>query len=84
MFIKVQIYCEKRECCFNDIETSEKPEIIINTEHIASLEPTTIWGICEGNENYPYRVLNMGDGKSYLCVAESANELERVLLKQTE
>ena len=82
MFIKVQIYCEKRECCFADIENSKKPEIIINTEHIASLEPTTIWGLCNGNENYPYRVLNMSDGNSYLCVAESAKNLENVLLRR--
>lgn len=82
MFIKVQIYGERGKCSFNDIRKSEKPEIPINTEQIVSLEPTTDWGFCEGHKDYPFRVLNMAGGKSYLCVAESANELERALLKQ--
>lgn len=82
MFTKVQIYCVREKCCFADIRNSERPEILINTEQITSLEPTTDWGFCEGHEDYPYRVLNMKGGKSYLCVAESANELERALLKQ--
>lgn len=82
MFIKVQIYCERENCSFNDIRKSKKPEILINTEQITALGPTIDWGFCEGHEKYPFRVLNMKDGKSYLCVKESANELERALLKQ--
>ena len=82
MFIKVQIYGELNKCCFDDIRKSKKPEILINTEQITSLGPTVDWSYCEGHEEYPYRVLNMTDGKGYICVAESANELERALLKQ--
>lgn len=84
MFTKVQIYSDRVECCFDDIRKSKKPEILINTEQIISLDPTTDWGFCEGHEDYPFRVLNMTGGKSYLCVAESANELERTLLKQKD
>jgi len=84
MFTKVQIYSEKIECCFDDVRKSKKPEILINTEQIISLDQTTDWGFCEGHEKYPFRVLNMTGGKSYLCVAESANELERTLLKQKD
>lgn len=82
MFIKVQIYCNRENCCFDDIMKSQKPELLINTEEIVSLDPTTDWGFCAGHKDYPYRVLNMIGGKSYLCVKESANELERALLKQ--
>lgn len=81
MFTKVQIYCEEQECCFNDIEKSERPSIVINTDHIISLSHKTNWGLCAGHERYPFRILHMTDGNRYLCVLESADELEKLLFQ---
>ena len=79
MFTRVQIYC-KSKCCFDDIQKSSRPFIVINTDQISSIDPKTDWGFCEGHRDYPYRVLNMYNGDKYLCVLESANELEELLL----
>ena len=80
-FLKVQIYCEfTNGASFSDIRDSPKPEILINVDHIVSLGEKTDWGFCENHSKYPYRVLRMVDGKSYLCVLESANFLEACLL----
>ena len=80
MFTEVQIYCKKGKCCFDDILKSKKPKIIINTLQVSSLEPKTDWGFCDNHEKYPYRVLNMANGDKYLCVLESANDLEKLLI----
>lgn len=80
MFTKVQIYCDKEKSCFNYIQNSTRPWILVNTDNIVSLGPATDWGFCEGHENYPYRILSLKDGSRYLCIKESADELEQTLL----
>ncbi len=80
MFTKVQIYCRAEKCCFNTIKESKKPTIVINTSQISSLEEETDWGFCENYWDYPYRILRMSNGNEYLCVLESANKLEEILL----
>lgn len=80
MFTKVQIYSDKEECCFNDIQNSKRPRILVNTDSIVSLGPATDWGFCDGHENYPFRILSLKDGRQFLCIKESADELEQTLL----
>ena len=80
-FLKVQIYCDfTTGADFSNIRDSSKPEILINVDHIVSLGEKTDWGFCDGHSKYPYRILRMVDGRSYLCVLESANFLEACLL----
>ena len=81
-FYKVQIYCKANKCCFDDIQKSSKPSIVININEISSLEEQTDWGFCEGHKNYPYRKLKMNNGDAYLCVLKSANELENILIEK--
>lgn len=83
-FVKVRIYCQGNRCCFDDIQKSSKPYITINTSEISSIEPKTDWGFCENYWKYPYRELKMNNGDVYLCVLESANELEKILLGEDE
>ena len=83
-FVKVQIYCKGNHCCFDDIKKSSKPYITINTSEISSIEPKHDWGFCENYWKYPYRKLKMNNGDVYLCVLESANELEKILLGEDE
>lgn len=80
MFVKIKVYCEGNECCFNDIRTSDKPNIIININAISSLGPETDWGFCDECNEYPFRILTMQNGDKYLCTVESGNELEKILL----
>ena len=80
-FAKVQIYCGGDKCCFDDIQNSKKPYITINMNDISSLEEKTDWGFCANYWKYPYRKLKMNNGDCYLCVLESANELEKKLLE---
>lgn len=79
-FLRVQIYCKANKCCFSDIKDSKKPYITININDISSLGPKEEWGFCEEYWNYPYRELKMSNGDSYLCVLESANELDKKLV----
>ena len=80
MFTKVQVYCKKKDCCFDDIKNSRKPYVLINTDQICSLGPKTDWGFCTGHSDYPFRVLDMKNGDTFLLVLESAKELEELLL----
>lgn len=80
-FTKVQIYCNGNKCCFDDIQKSKKPYITININEISSIGPKTDWGFCNEYWKYPYRILKMHNGDSFLCVLESANELDKKLLE---
>ena len=82
MFTKVQIYTNKKSPCFSDIRESRMPFVLINVDDVSSLGPRDTWGFCEGNSNYPYRVLVMKNGDKFICVLESANSLEKLLLQQ--
>ena len=84
-FVKIRIYCEGgKNCCFDTIQKSRKPTILVNTNEISTLEEKTDWGFCDNYQKYPYRRLTMHNGKTYLCVLESANELEQILLSRNE
>ena len=80
MFARIQIYCAGN-CCFNDIQKSNKPTVIINTEHIICVGPRTTWGFCSDHKEYPFRIVEMSTGLKFQCVLESANELVE-LIKQ--
>lgn len=80
-FIKIQIYCKGNKCCFDDIQKSKKPFITININEISTLEEKTDWGFCDEYWKYPYRVLTMSNGDRYLCIVDSANELDKKLLE---
>ena len=80
MFTKVQVFCKKNDCCFDKIKNSSKPYVLINTDQICSLGQKTDWGFCTEYRDYPFRVLDMKNGDTFLVVLESANELEKLLL----
>ena len=84
MFKEIQIYCSGDEVCFDDIQKSERPTVVVNTEHIVSISEIRTWGFCTGNEDFPYRVIRMSTGERILCVPESANELVRLLEESRE
>lgn len=79
MFTKIQVYCEGENCCFDRIKNSIKPNILINTDQISSIGPKTDWGFCQEHEKYPFRRLVMANGREFICVLESAEQLEMLL-----
>ncbi len=81
-FTQVQIYCKYDGCCFADIKNSSKPFITININEISTLGYKEDWGFCDNYWEYPYRKLTMHNGDTYLCVLESADELDKKLLEK--
>ena len=81
-FTQVQIYCKCDECCFDDIKKSSKPFITININEISTLGYIEDCGFCDRYWEYPYRKLKMHNGDTYLCVLESADELDKKLLEK--
>lgn len=79
MFARVEIYCSGSSVCFHDIENSDIPTIIINTEHIVSISDRTSWGFCEGHQKFPYRIMQMDNGEKHYCVVESIEKLIETL-----
>ena len=83
-FTQVQIYCKYDGCCFDDIQKSSKPFITININEISTLGYKEDWGFCNKYWKYPYRKLKMNNGDTYLCVIESADELDKKLLENNK
>lgn len=86
-FIKIQIYKlsnPSEVVCFDDIKSSHKPYLTINVDNIVTITQAECWGFCVGNENYPYRKINMIDGTSIYCPEQSANNLENILINSHE
>ena len=80
-FIKIQIY-HRGEACFDDIENSTMPTIVINIDNISALEERRTWGFCAGHSKYPFRVLRMKNDDYYYVPLDNANELEKLLIKE--
>ena len=83
-FIKIKTYCQgndTKKVCFDDIQNSNMPNVIINIQHIVSISEARTWGYCTDNEKYSYKILVLDNNDFYLIPLETAEIIEERLFE---